>query len=456
MSSLEHTYFKDLHTIIKFIDQICDLQTIENLPCQTPLLLGKPGGGKTQSIESLAKEKDDEFFSSHFALMSLEDYGGIPQFKTEVIRNKKTLTTEWSLPEFVSVLYKKSDIAYTKQFGGFLIKNKLTDEIQFGIPKVTEFNDELKKNYNFDPQFNSYEYIEGDNKNHRVLLLLDDIHRCDYEHQTALMEMLSEKKLKSYQFPKNTAIILAGNFESIAGAKAFLSPVVNRCMYLYVNTNYKYWKENFALTHNINPVIIAFLNSYPECFHQDEINDSPWASPRSWTNFSNVLSHLEKSNKKSKLEPTDIAYLTFAHVGKDISEKFTQFYTLFNEFETDEIFKTVKTDKDFFKYMDKYDYTKQYSLVYACINYFIQHYNNKTKKDLYNVILCILKAYNSKDHKYAHAELGVTIMKEINIIISSDPKKYNKTEFFKLLTETTDSGGELFSELVGGILAYTS
>ena len=47
-------------------------------------------------------------------------------------------------------------------------------------------------------------------------------------------------------------------------------------------------------------------------------------------------------------------------------------------------------------------------------------------------------------------------MKEINIIISSDPKKYNKTEFFKLLTETTDSGGELFSELVGGILAYTS
>ena len=55
---------KPLHEIINFIDQVSYLQTEENIPYQIPLILGKPGGGKTMSIEDMARRKNDEFLRS--------------------------------------------------------------------------------------------------------------------------------------------------------------------------------------------------------------------------------------------------------------------------------------------------------------------------------------------------------------------------------------------------------
>ena len=438
---------KSLHEIINFVDQISYLQTEDNIPYQIPLLLGKPGGGKTMSIEHMAHKKNDEFLSSHFALMALEELSGIPQFKEEFIQNETVLSTVWSLPEFVATLYRKSDIAKTKSEGGILIKNKYTKSIIYGIPNIYELSDVLKSKYSFDEDLYAVEKILGDKKPHRVILLLDDIHRCDLEHQTALMEILSEKKIKGYAFPKNTAIILAGNFSNIAGFKNLLSPVVNRCMFLYVKTDFNYWKKNFALKNDIHPVILAFLSAYPNLFHTDEENNSPWASPRSWTNFSHVLKALENNNKK--LSMGTISYFTFAHLGQNVSEKFSAFYTLFNEYETAEIFKNVKVKEDFYPYIDKYkDYNKQYSLSYACINYLLQNYSEKNKDKLLNVIKCIIEAYNS--YKYNLSELSTTIIKEIAIIFSSNSKKYKLGNFYDSLI-SLNSDGESEDLLISSI-----
>lgn len=438
---------KPLHEIINFIDQVSYLQTEENIPYQIPLILGKPGGGKTMSIEDMAHRKNDEFFSSHFALMALEELGGIPQFKNEFIQNENMLTTVWSLPEFVSILYRKSDIAKTRKDGGIFIKNKYTDKVIFGIPNVQELSDSLKLKYNFNEDLYVVEKVTGDKKPHRVILLLDDIHRCDLEHQTALMEILSEKKIKGYAFPQNVAIILAGNFSNIAGFKNLLSPVVNRCMFLYVKTDFNHWKKNFALKHDIHPVILAFLSAYPNLFHTDEENNSPWASPRSWTNFSNILTLLERKNKK--LPISIVSYFTFAHLGQSVSEKFAAFYKLFNEYETNEIFDNVKTKEDFYKYINKYkDYNKQYSLSYACINYLLQNYSEKNKNKLLNVIKCIIEAYNSDNYKMS--ELSTTIIKEMTIIFSSNSKKYRIGNFFDSLI-SLNSDGESEDILISSI-----
>lgn len=453
---ITNTIEKPLHEIIEYVDSISYLQTESDIPYQTPLIIGKPGGGKTMSIEYLAKKKDDEFFSSHFALMTLEELGGIPQFNSEIIQNKETLTTVWSLPEFVSTLYKKSDIAKTKQFGGVLIKSKINKKIINGIPHVKDFTEYYKNTYKFNNELEEFEIISGDNKPHRVILLLDDIHRCDVDHQTALIEILSEKKIKGYKFPKNVAIILAGNFTNISGFKGFLSPVVNRCMFLHVSTDFNYWKKNYALKNNVHPVIIAFLSAFPNYFHMDEENSTPWASPRAWTNFSNILTLLEQENKNKKLPLNTISYFTYAHLGNSVSEKFTSFYSLFNEFETNEIFNTVNTSKDFFKYIDKYEYNKQYSLAYACINYFIQNYNNKTKNKLLNTIKCIIEAYKSNNSNKNYAELGLTVMKEIVIIFNANSSKYDINDFLSTLVTIDDDGNtnDLLIDTIDNTMQY--
>lgn len=457
MAELEGNYVQDLNKIIDDIDVFCDLQ-VAGVPIQTPLLLGKPGGGKTQSIEALAKKSGDEFFSVHFALMALEEFGGIPQFSRQIINSKNTITTVWSLPEFVSTLYLKSDIARVRKNGGVFIKNKADDSIRAAFTNEIFPEDKLEKEnllnkIKFDPSVEKIVSVEGDDKNHRVLVLLDDIHRCDQEHQTALLEMLSERKLKNYKFPAETALILAGNFDSVAGARAFLSPVVNRCMYLFVKTNFDYWKTKFAIPNGIHGSIIAFLSSYQEFFHMEETNEEPWGSPRSWSNFSNVITELEKRNKEKgkgknkQLSSSIINYYSFANVGKEAANKFTAFFTIYNQFETEEIFKTVKSKEDFFKYLKKYDYTKQFGLCYACINYFIEHYNTKTKKNLCEVIKHIISAFN--DENFGRPEIAIIIVKDIFTTLNSNPR-FGKKSADEFMTETSkmdDSSDQLIDLL---------
>lgn len=454
MAEIESNYVEDLNDVINLIDTFCYLQTDPNIKTtvSVPYLQGKPGGGKTESIRAMAASHNDEYMSCHFALMQIEDLGGIPQFHNEIIRGTKTLSTVWSLPEFIANVYKNSDIASVRQHGGFYIKNKETGNIRVAVVKDQPKDLEI---YKFDDKLEEIEKVSGDQKHHRLILLLDDMHRCDGYHMTALFEILTERKIHNYPIPKNVALVLAGNDSVKAGAKAMLSAIINRLAIMKVQTNFKYWKSNYALTHNIHPAIIAFLTTYTNYFHMEEKNDEPWSSPRAWTNFSNALSSIEKVTKR--VPPKHIInYMTYGHLGSEIADKFTTFYTIFNEYPTEEIFKTVKTAKDFIKFMEKYDYAQQYSLTYACLNYFIQHYNEKNKNKFIEVIKSIITAYNSKDSKHAHAELGATVLKELYKIFECRKDKFNIFDILDSLTEIDANGEEhdTFVDITSQIINY--
>lgn len=447
--SEEVNYCRDLNEAIRFVDTFCDLQTNPevNNTVSVPYLQGKPGGGKTESIRAMAMAHNDEFISCHFALKQVEDLGGIPQFVNTVVNGTKVLSTVWSLPEFITSIYKKSDIAKVKEEGGFFIRNKNTGDIR--IAKTGKF--EENEAYHFNKDLEEVVRVKGDKKHHRVILLLDDMHRCEGFHMTALFEILTERKIHEYPIPKNVALVLAGNSSTKAGAKAMLSAIKNRVATIPVQTNFEFWKNNYALKHHVHPAVIAFLSAYNNFFHMDELQLEPWASPRSWTNFSNFLTAEESHSKKNVLTRRDINDIAYWHVGADAAEKFTAFYKVFNEFPCKEIFNTVKNPKDFAKYIEQYNYSQQYSLAYACINYYFRYFTSKNKNDFNNVIKCIIIAYGAPDGKHAHAELGTTILKELyNLFNTTDNKKFNLMDIINSLID--EDGNDIFIKMTDSIL----
>lgn len=468
----EGHYTRFLHEVIDIVDTLCELQLTSKFAA-IPYIVGTPGGGKTESIRALAEKNDDEYISCHFALKQQEDLGGIPQFTNIVVNGEKQLATIWSFPDFIADLVCRSNIAITKEIGGVFITNKLTKKIRIGIPKEDAANftgknkkaEKLCELYNIDDNLDIVVPVKGDNKKRRVILLLDDMHRCGAYHNSALFEILTERKIHGYKFPDNMVMILAGNNSQKAGAQAMLSAIVNRIAILPVSTSFDFWKYNFALPNRIHTAVISFLSNdrYSASFHAEEQVDKSWASPRSWTNFANALSLYESkigSQSKSgrKIVPLDmVGYLASGHLGDVIAGNFISFYKIFTEFETDEIFNTVKEKKDFFKYIQKYDSFQQYALAYACIDKYLSVPQEKRMKiKLYEVITNIIMAYDDKESGSSYPEIGMSILKELQLTLKATgaTKEYHQIMSIMGTAQTGSDGKSAFTQMIEGIFEY--
>ena len=424
------SHMKNLHEVLDIIEVMCDLQ-VNGIATSVPYLQGPPGAGKTECIRVLAEKNDDQFISCHFALKMPEDLGGIPQFTDTVVNGTKVLSTIWSFPEFMNSVYHESDIAKVKELGGLFIINKTTSKIRAAIPNISvkEFTNKTKGNsfqekYKYQEDLEHLEDIKGDKKTRKVILLMDDMHRCGAFHMTALLEILTERKFRDYPVPNNVAFILAGNNSQKSGTQILHSAVVNRVSIMPIQTSFEHWKTEFALKNNIHMGIIGFLSNdkNKDKFHGEEQVDKPWPSPRTWTNFSNALKAFEKNYRHGKRDvPVDIIeYLACAHVGPQAAGEFIAHYKVFNRFPTDEIFEKVKKPEDFFPYLKQYDAFLQYSLAYACINHYLSIPSDERKKKKFpEVILNILTAYNLEKGGVAYPEIGIVIIKELQIILSS-------------------------------------
>jgi len=131
---------------------------------------------------------------------------------------------------------------------------------------------------------------------------------------------------------------LAGNSSSKAGSKVGNSAIINRCAINPVMMDFDYWKKNFAISHKLNPKILSFLSNEKnkKYFHMDEMVNSAWASPRSWTRLSGILNVLEGDDKN--INYSDLLYYCEGHIGGEAGTEFTSYYKLYRETEMDKVF----------------------------------------------------------------------------------------------------------------------
>ena len=363
-----------LHEAIGLISGMCQLQ-INKQRVSIPYLGGPPGGGKTESLHSMANKRYWGIESTHLANELIEELTGIPSFyKLNEDEMKKyfsklieqVLVTKWSLPEIVYNLYKKVAI----------VKELQTAALKEG--KIKSFNPV-------------------------VVWILDDIHLADEEKLNLLFKLLIEKFLKSHKIPDEVAIVLAGNYGSNkAGAKTNNSAIVNRENIMLVYTDYDAWKKDFAIPNGLNQTIISFLGNslYRKFFHEEEQLETPWASPRQWTNLSTLINAYEK-HKQGCVEPRLIEYLTAGHVGDESAAYFTEYYSIFKHHDVEKI---LSTSKNFRLPSSDID---QYTLIYAIIAYM-----NEQKYDIKD-IGHVIEIYLQE-----RKELGMMFLKECSDVIS--------------------------------------
>lgn len=320
MELVEHKT-KALHELEMYICGVVGLQ-LDKKDVAIPFLQGAPGCGKTALIHNWTEKYNWNLLSVHFALIPIEEISGIPREHDITINGQTYPGTEWTYPEILTRLYN-------------LDQSKPT------------------------------------------ILFLDDFHLCSPDHFNLGFEMFTNRSIRGYKIPDNTAFIIAGNASSKAGTKAGNSAIVNRCSINPVHMDFNYWKKNFAFPHSLNYKILSFLSNERnrKYFHMEEMTNKPWASPRSWTRFSEILNPLEEA-LHNNIQYQDLAYYAESHIGGEAASEFTAYYKLYLETEMDKIFDDKK------KIEIPNDMTGQYIFALSAVGEFFNRFKDTDKKKI--------------------------------------------------------------------------
>lgn len=379
---------RSLDNVIKeFVLPNAWLQTqpdiIENGGVAIPYLLSKPGAGKTSVIKAVCDYYNFGLYVLHPALKPIEEWGGLPDFKNIDLDGESHPGTIWTISEPIIDLTKLSK------------------------------------------------------KHQLVIMLWDDMHLCGQQHLALMQEAFSERSIRGYKLPDNVALVLAGNDSHKAGHKSLSSAISNRCSRCHVHMPYDTWKKNFAIKKDIHSAIITFLGnaSYSKFFHEDEVIDEPWASPRSWTRLSNYLKFMENTNNGQSLEPAIVNYYGNAHIGADASNEFSKYYSVFMKFDV----KNILINSENFQMPD--DELDHYPLAFALIYYFTGMNSDEQKKLIANFTQVINTFYtNSK-------ALALLMFKELIHIEQNTKKKL----VIKIIQEAESNYEQMVSQLLEAV-----
>jgi len=224
-----------------------------------PVLKGAPGSGKSSFLKQICKDNNYSLVNVSFASLDLVELSGLPNDvevpeMAQYSSNGNASITQWSMPE---VIYQANRIA-----------------------------------------------SQGQN----VVILLDDIHEANRSTQTALYELLLERKLKNFTLDPKVAIVATMNDSDESGFEGMSSPIVNRLAFLQFNITHEEW-------HNVSGrfyhhFIASFLKGNSNFLHEPESVHSPYGTPRSWEALSEHLKLLPEEFAVNNIQTIAKQYVT--------------------------------------------------------------------------------------------------------------------------------------------------
>ena len=224
-------------------------------------LWGSPGIGKSSIVKQICEEKKWQIVDLRLSLLNPVDLRGLPYM------NEGKDTAIWLRPEFLP--------------------------------------------------------IEGDGWKEHGILFLDELNTAPTSVQIAAYQLLLDRQIGNYKFPKKWRMIAAGNRETDkASVTRMPSPLANRLIHLEVEANIDDWKK-WAVDH-IDERIIAFLNYRPALLStlpKEEVKAYP--TPRSWDFVSRLLKiYPDYDSAENVIEGT---------VGEGASKEFFAFLGIYKD-----------------------------------------------------------------------------------------------------------------------------
>ena len=122
------------------------------------------------------------------------------------------------------------------------------------------------------------------------ILFLDELNTAPMSVQIAAYQLVLDRKIGNYVFPKSWRIIAAGNREKdLAFVQKMPSPLANRMIHLEVEPSLDDWK--IWATGKIDERVISFLSFKPNMlWEMPKEEKKAYCTPRSWEFVSRVIS----------------------------------------------------------------------------------------------------------------------------------------------------------------------
>lgn len=158
------------------------------------------------------------------------------------------------------------------------------------------------------------------NKTKKTVLILDEIDKAADELQNPCLELLQFRSINGKKL-NISSVIATGNLPNEHAKSRVLSwALTNRCSVFKMSCDFKAWAK-WAVTNNLNPLIIGFLNYHPELLLKPNSSGDPTAycspSPRSWTLAAKDIDSFEQyikqfSNKFKNDSVVNFEYMLLA------------------------------------------------------------------------------------------------------------------------------------------------
>jgi energy-coupling factor transporter ATP-binding protein EcfA2 len=245
---------------------------------EVPLIVGESGIGKTALAKELAKLKGWSLIVIDGNLLKEGEIGGLPT------------VVEYSGVDDDRVGAKRKTTIYAIHH------------------KLREIDEEVLKG-------------------NTVLLLIDEINRCEHAVQQELMNLILNREINGYKLYEGVNIIAAMNPSGKYGSD-FDYQVVdmdaaqeNRFVWLYMEPDYLQWLD-WAVDTGIEQKVVEFISTFPEYLHKKS-EDSIRATPRSYERISKTYRvYKETTDNISKSVFLNVIQ---GNVGKMIAAEFISF-----------------------------------------------------------------------------------------------------------------------------------
>lgn len=216
-----------------------------------PFLWGPPGVGKSSIVKEIAKDNGWQIIDLRLSLLNPVDLRGLPTI------NHEKGEAKWLAPGFLP----KED---TKETG---------------------------------------------------ILFLDEINLAPLSVQAAAYQLILDKQVGDYRFPKHWKMVAAGNRETDkANVFKISAPLANRFVHLTIRPEFYQWKA-WAEKSSIHPNVIHFLTlRTPAIFDPPSDQEKAFPSPRSWEFVSKMLDVFDYNEEDDV--PEELALAVYGCIGE--------------------------------------------------------------------------------------------------------------------------------------------
>lgn len=144
-------------------------------------------------------------------------------------------------------------------------------------------------------------HVNGDNLAHwcppdwlprdgQGVLFWDELNRAPQLVQNACLQLILDRRINDYVLPDGWMCMAAGNDEGV-GVSRMDSALRSRFVHLTAEVDLEEWCK-WAVRSNIEPIVIAFIRSFPHLLHAYDKNQRAFPCPRTWEFVSSIRSQL--------------------------------------------------------------------------------------------------------------------------------------------------------------------